>query len=67
MAIQNDTTSTKTTTKTLPPTKAVGNTIDAQSFQDMVTILDQLRSHTHTFVDDYTTNCQCNCACRGIL
>jgi hypothetical protein len=59
-------TGTKTTSQAAPGTKAAGNTIDADSYRQMVTILDQLRQHTHTFTDDYTTNCQCNCG-RGSL
>jgi len=62
----NDTTSTKTTTAGVVPAAAAGNTITAQSFKDIVTVLDQLRSHTHTYTDNYTTNCQCNCS-RGSL
>jgi|TARA_R110000796_G_scaffold108474_2_gene219501 hypothetical protein len=59
-------TGTKTTSQTAPGNKSSGNTIDADSYRQMVTILDQLRQHTHTFTDDYTTNCQCNCS-RGSL
>ena len=62
----NDTTSTKTVAKALPGAKTAGDVIDAQSFRDIITILDQLRSHTHTYTDNYSTNCQCNCA-RGSL
>tara|TARA_B110000503_G_scaffold23075_1_gene35905 strand:- start:3812 stop:4006 length:195 start_codon:yes stop_codon:yes gene_type:complete len=62
----NDTTSTKTTPTAAVVGKASGNTIDAASFRQMVDILDNLRDHTHTFTDDYTSNCQCNCS-RGSL
>lgn len=62
----DENTSTKTTTETNPGTKAVGDLVDAASFKKMVTILDQLRDHTHTYTDNYTTNCECNCG-RGSL
>ena len=62
----NDTTSTKTTPTAAVGAKAVGSTIDAASFRQMVDILDNLRDHTHTLTDDYTSNCQCNCS-RGSL
>jgi len=62
----DDNTDYKTTSETNPGTKAVGDLIDAASFRKMVTILDQLRDHTHTYTDDYSTNCQCNCS-RGSL
>ena len=52
----NDTTSTKTTPTAAVGAKAVGSTIDAASFRQMVDILDNLRDHTHTFTDDYTSN-----------
>lgn len=56
-----DNTSTKTTTTGAVGSKSPGNTITADTFRQMVAILDNLRDHTHTFTDDYTTNCQCNC------
>ena len=59
-------TGSKTTSQTAPANESAGNTIDADSYRQMVSILDQLRSHTHTFTDNYTTNCQCNCS-RGSL
>lgn len=62
----NDTTSTKTTPTAAVVGKVSSDTIDAASFRQMVDILDNLRDHTHTFTDDYTSNCQCNCS-RGSL
>jgi hypothetical protein len=56
-----DVTSTFTANNTVTPTKAVGSTIDAASFRTMVNTLDALIQHNHTFTDDYTSNCQCNC------
>lgn len=37
--------------------------IEAQTFRDMLTVLENLATHTHTFYDDYTTVCQCQCQC----
>ena len=53
-----------------PVDVAQGDTIQASTFRDMITVLENLASHTHTFYDDYTTvcECQCQCACsRGTL
>ena len=61
----NDTTST-TTTPSAPLSKGAGEGIGAYEFRKMIEVLDQLRGHTHTFTDDYTSNCQCNCG-RGSL
>ncbi len=62
----NDTTTTKTTSTGAVSAKVAGNTITADSFRQMIDILDNLRDHTHDFTDDYTSNCQCNCG-RGSL
>lgn len=43
--------------------KAAGDTITADTFKQMLDILDALTDHTHVFYDDYSTNCNCNCAC----
>lgn len=56
-----DVTSTFTSSTTVTPTKTTGSTIDAASFRTMVNTLDALIQHSHTFTDDYTSNCQCNC------
>lgn len=61
MTIVTDTTSTVTSGAPAVPTKAAGEVIDAASFRQMVDILDSLVNHQHTFSDDYTANCQCNC------
>ena len=50
--------------------KNVGDDITANTFLQMLTILDNLTDHTHVFYDDYSTNCNCNCNCacgRGSL
>ena len=46
--------------------KSPGDTIEAETFKEMIDNLDALIQHNHTFTDDYTTNCQCNCG-RGNL
>jgi hypothetical protein len=61
MTIVTDTTSTFTSGVANTATKAAGDVIDAASFRQMVDILDSLVAHQHTFSDDYTANCQCNC------
>lgn len=65
--------------KTSPPTQilgsvvtspAEGETIKASHFAEMISVLENLATHSHVFYDDYTTvcECQCQCACnRGIL
>lgn len=66
MVTVTDTTAAKTTGTTAAPAKATGDVIDAASFRQMVDTLDALIQHNHTFTDDYTSNCQCNCG-RGSL
>lgn len=56
-----DNTSTFVSNETRTTNKTTGAVIDAASFRHMVTILDGLIQHSHTFTDDYTSNCQCNC------
>jgi hypothetical protein len=66
MVTQTSSTELKTTATAAAATKVTGDTIDAASFKAMVDILDALILHTHTFYDDYSSNCQCNCS-RGNL
>ncbi len=50
--------------------KTAGQTITADTFNQMINVLETLASHNHIFYDDYTTvcECQCQCACnRGTL
>lgn len=44
--------------------KAAGDTISADTFQQMLNILDNLTDHTHVFYDDYSTACNCACQCQ---
>lgn len=61
MPIVTDTTNNFTSPTAAVGAKAAGDVIDAESFRQMVDILDGLIQHSHTFTDDYTANCQCNC------
>lgn len=40
--------------------KEDGDIITAESFREMIDVLDSLIEHNHTFTDTYTTNCQCS-------
>lgn len=67
MGIENTST---TTTRSGASDKAAGNTITADTFQQMLNVLEDLVTHNHTFYDDYTTVCECQCQCecsRGTL
>jgi hypothetical protein len=66
MTIVTDNTSIFTSSANTAPDKVAGDVIDAASFRQMVDILDGLIQHSHTFTDDYTSNCQCNCS-RGSI
>jgi hypothetical protein len=55
--------STVTTSTTVPADKAVNDTITADTFRQMLDVLEQLASHNHIFYDDYTTVCECQCQC----
>lgn len=41
-------------------------TITAAHFTQMLDIVDSMVGHGHTFTDDYSTNCECQCQ-RGSL
>jgi len=45
--------------------KEDGDIITAESFREMIDVLDSLIQHNHTFTDTYTTNCQCQCGGGG--
>jgi len=61
-----DTTSTFTSGTGQQGTKTSVDTITAAHFTQMLDIVDSLVSHGHTFYDDYSTNCECQCG-RGSL
>lgn len=66
---QTDTSAATGSPSTAPsPVTANVTPINSTTFQQMLTILQDLNDHTHTVYDDYTSVCQCQCACnRGIL
>jgi len=50
--------------------KSATDDITADTFNDMLDVLEDLANHNHIFYDDYTTVCECQCACacgRGTL
>ena len=50
--------------------KSVNDTVTADTYRQMLDVLEALASHNHIFYDDYNTvcECQCQCACsRGTL
>jgi hypothetical protein len=52
------------------PAKATNDTVTADTYRQMLDVLEALASHNHIFYDDYNTvcECQCQCACsRGTL
>ena len=52
------------------PAKAVNDTITADTYRQMLSVLESLATHNHIFYDDYTTVCECQCQCdcsRGTL
>jgi len=52
-----------TTGSTIPAQKAPGDTVSADTFRQMLDVLESLASHSHIFYDDYNTVCECQCAC----
>jgi hypothetical protein len=45
------------------PEKAVDSTITADTYRQMLDVLEALASHNHIFYDDYNTVCECQCQC----
>jgi hypothetical protein len=43
--------------------KSTGNNISADTFNQMLDVLDDLATHSHIFYDDYATVCECQCQC----
>jgi hypothetical protein len=49
------------------PGQAAQNTqITAAKFRSLIDMLDTYMQHSHTFTDDYQSNCQCQCG-RGSI
>lgn len=62
-----DTTTATGTGHSVPATPQ-GGTVQATSINQMMLVLESLLGHTHTYYDDYGSNCNCNCNCtRGSL
>lgn len=59
----DENTNDASSSKPAAATKATGDKIDEQVFDQMLDILKDLTNHTHIFYDDYTTACNCNCNC----
>lgn len=60
----NENTSTTTASEvTVDDSKSAGDTISADTFRDMLDVLEDLAGHNHIFYDDYTTVCECQCQC----
>jgi len=67
MGVENTST---TEVGTAVPAKAAGDNITADTYRQMLDVLEALASHNHIFYDDYNTVCECQCqfACsRGTL
>jgi hypothetical protein len=45
------------------PAKAEGDNITADTYRQMLDVLEALASHNHIFYDDYNTVCECQCQC----
>jgi hypothetical protein len=45
------------------PAKAAGDNITADTYRQMLDVLEALASHNHIFYDDYNTVCECQCQC----
>ena len=43
--------------------KAADDTVTADTFRQMLDVLELLASHNHIFYDDYNTVCECQCQC----
>ena len=69
MATTTENTSAVAVTTTVA-SKTEGADISADTYRNMLDVLEALASHNHIFYDDYTTVCQCQCQCdcsRGTL
>jgi len=41
-----------------------GAVINHATFLNMITVLEGMINHTHSYTDDWTSNCNCNCTCQ---
>lgn len=56
-------TSTTSVGSDVPAKTAGTDTITADTYRQMLDVLESLASHNHVFYDDYTTVCECQCQC----
>lgn len=61
---QENTSSTAVGTDDVPVKTAGTDTITADTYRQMLDVLEALASHNHIFYDDYTTVCECQCQCQ---
>ena len=62
MAVENTSAASDITSGAVS-TKNAGDTISADTFNQMLDVLDDLATHSHIFYDDYATVCECQCQC----
>jgi hypothetical protein len=60
--IQNSTVSISTGTVS---TVSTGTTINASTYQSMLTVIESMLQHTHAVTDTYWSNCECECGGGG--
>jgi hypothetical protein len=53
-------------TQTNNTTVAAGTQITAAKFRTLIDTIDAYMQHSHTFADEYRSNCQCQCG-RGSI
>ena len=47
------------------PTQNVGDEITADTYLSMITIIEKMLNHSHTYTDYYWSNCECECGGGG--
>lgn len=63
MAIVDQASTYWTSAKVAPGSKVATNDISADTFRQMIDVLEEIVTHNHTMADQYTTVCQCQCDC----
>lgn len=63
---QTDNTTPKPVATPATATKNAGDPITADTYANMVQLINDLLNHNHQFTDDYYSNCECQCG-RGTL
>lgn len=64
MGVENTSNASGITSSVSVSTKNAGDTISADTFNQMLDVLDDLATHSHIFYDDYATVCECQCQCQ---